>query len=270
MCRKCSFISEISAGLFGTLKSRWDLLAHLQCVLVYRNVTNYMDFLHFHLDSAVLNQMSCNKKLNVDEVFEIWDEVPDYSCETDDSSDDEYIPSDHDHVKLTDQVSATEKEGDKNHIVEGNNLVQADCSVTSASSTSSNKGLKKQTRKRKQRKGVNAKEMIVVTQVKLIECFMLENGLTIPLPLDHVKQLQKHLLESEPDSEVLTVAKIHQLSEIASRRWEKKPKTMEEKAFDLDEGKWGYLHSFIADTLQFLAGERVLYSVIFCHFQNCV
>ena len=221
MFRKCSFISEFIEGLFGTLKSRWALLAHLQCILVYRNVTNYMDFLHFHLDSAVLNKMACNKKLNVDEVLEIWDEIPDYSCETDESSEDEYIPSDHDHVEVTDPVFANEKEGDKDYIVEGNNLVQADCAVTSESSTSSNKGLKKQTRKRKQRKGVNAKEMIVVTQIKLIERFMLENGLTIPLPLDHVKQLQKHLLESEPDSEVLTVAKVHQLSEIASRRWEK-------------------------------------------------
>ena len=141
-----------------------------------------MDFLHFHLDSAVLNKMACNKKLNVDEVFEIWDEIPYYSCETGDSSEDEYIPSDHDHVELTDPVFATKKEGDKDHIVEGNNMVQADCAVTSESSTSSNKGLKKQTRKRKQTKGVNAKEMIVVTQVKLIERFMLENGLTIPLP----------------------------------------------------------------------------------------
>ena len=52
--------------------------------------------------------------------------------------------------------------------------------------------------------------------MKLIERLTLENGLSIPLPLDHVKQIQRHLVESNPKNEVLTVAKVHQLSEIAS------------------------------------------------------
>ena len=178
--------------------------------------------------------MAKNRKLNVDEVLEVWDEIPDYTCETDESSEDEYIPSDHDHVELTDMEFADENEGG---IVETNNAVQADCAATPESSTSSNKGLKKQLGKRKQRKSVSAKEKVVVSQVKLIESFMLENGLTIPLPLDHVKQIQRHLVKSDPKSEVLTVAKVHQLSEVASRQWGKKAKAMEEKAFDLDEGK---------------------------------
>ncbi len=47
--------------------------------------------------------------------------------------------------------------------------------------------MKKQVGKRKQRKSVSAKEKVVVNQVKLIKRFMLENGLTIPLPLHQVK-----------------------------------------------------------------------------------
>ena len=42
--------------------------------------------------------MARNRKLNVDEVLEVWDEIPDYTCETDESSEDEYIPSDHDFI----------------------------------------------------------------------------------------------------------------------------------------------------------------------------
>lgn len=83
--------------------------------------------------------MAKNRKLNVDEVLEVWDEIPDYTCETDESSEDEYIPSDHDHVELTDMEFADENEGG---IVETNNAVQADCAATPESSTSSNKGLK--------------------------------------------------------------------------------------------------------------------------------
>ena len=79
--------------------------------------------------------------------------------------------------------------------------------------------------------------MAIVNQVKLIESFMLENGLTIPLSQKQVKQIQSYLLESDPESEKLTVAKVHQLSETASRQWKKKEKAMEEKSFDLPEGK---------------------------------
>ena len=53
--------------------------------------------------------------------------------------------------------------------------------------------------------------MAIVNQVKLIESFMLENGLTIPLSQEQVKQIQSYLLESDPESEKLTVAKVHQL-----------------------------------------------------------
>ena len=49
--------------------------------------------------------------------------------------------------------------------------------------------MKKQARKKRQTKSVSAKEMVVVNQVKLIEHFMLENGLTIPLQLEQVKQI---------------------------------------------------------------------------------
>jgi hypothetical protein len=58
--------------------------------------------------------------------------------------------------------------------------------------------------------------------VEFIERFMLENDLTVPLLLDQLKQIQRHLLESDPECEAPTVAKTQQLSEIASHQWEKK------------------------------------------------
>ncbi len=60
-----------------------------------------------------LIKMACQKKLNSDDTWE-----------TNESSEDEYIPSDHDHVELTDMVFANENEGD---IVEMNDVVQEDC-----------------------------------------------------------------------------------------------------------------------------------------------
>ena len=141
--------------------------------------------------------MACNRKLNVDEVLEIWDEIPDDSCETDESSEDEYIPSDHDHVELSDMEFANENRDDEGDVGETNNVAHAECAAAPESSTSSNKGMKKQARKKRQRKSVTAKEMVVVNQVKLIEHFMLENGLTIPIQLEQVKQIQRHLLKSD-------------------------------------------------------------------------
>ena len=115
--------------------------------------------------------MACNRKLNVDEVLEIWDEIPDDTYETDESSEDEYIPSDHDHVELSDMEFANENRDDEGDVVETNNDAHAECAAAPEYSTSSNKGMKKQARKKRQRK------MVVVNQVKLIEHFMLENGL---------------------------------------------------------------------------------------------
>ena len=74
--------------------------------------------------------MACNRKLNVDEVLEIWDEIPDDSCETDESSEDEYIPSDHDHVELSDMEFANENRDDEGDVGETNNVAHAVCCCT--------------------------------------------------------------------------------------------------------------------------------------------
>ena len=70
--------------------------------------------------------MACNRKLNVDEVLEIWDEIPDDTCETDESSEDEYIPSDHDHIELSDMEFANENRDDEGDARETNNVAHAE------------------------------------------------------------------------------------------------------------------------------------------------
>ena len=73
--------------------------------------------------------MKRNRKLNIDDVFEIWDETPDDTCETDES-----IPSGHD-VLSDMELSVGESESD---IAKTPNVLQADCVV--APEPLSNKG----------------------------------------------------------------------------------------------------------------------------------
>ena len=73
--------------------------------------------------------MACNRKLNVDEVLEIWDEIPDDTYEIDESSEDEYIPSDHDHVEHNDMEFANENRDDERDVVKTNNVAHAECAL---------------------------------------------------------------------------------------------------------------------------------------------
>ena len=160
------------------------------------------------------------KRFSTKDVLEMLDEIPvDNEVNTDESSsddqilDDEYFPPAHEiWSSVPQEISET----------------NAETNATTAKPKQKGKSGKKVVSSSTQKKDKT------LEQLDLIEQFLFENNLPVPLLASQVKHLQEIICGKS--GEKLSVAQVNKLVEIARRHWKKVDKPSEDHVFNYPEG----------------------------------
>ena len=161
--------------------------------------------------------MDQSKRYNLEDVLELWEDIPDDNNPvTDESSSDESVCN----------------EVDSNYISPDENDDEIDVSEEEISNEK-----KKPKRKHKSQHSSSTKKKTgetVEEQLKKVEEFLAKNNPTYPLLASEIKKLQK-LLASK--AKKISVAQVQKLVEIARRQWKKVEKAKENFQNVFQEGK---------------------------------
>ena len=165
--------------------------------------------------------MDRSKRYNLEDVLELWEDIPDDNNQvTDESSSDESVCN----------------EIDSNYIPPDENDDENDDEIDVSEAEISNKKEKPQ-RKHKRTSSNSRKKQTSETveeQLKKVEEFLAKNNPSYPLSASEIKKLQK-LLSSK--AKKISVAQVQKLVEIARRQWKKVEKAKENFQNVFEEGK---------------------------------
>ena len=165
--------------------------------------------------------MDQSKRYNLEDVLELWEDIPDDNNPvTDESSSDESVCN----------------EVDSNYIPPDENDDENDDEIDVSEAEISNEK-KKPKRKHKSQHSSSTKKQTgetVEEQLKKVEEFLAKNNPTYPLLASEIKKLQE-LLASK--AKKISVAQVQKLVEIARRQWKKVEKAKESFQNVFQEGK---------------------------------